>query len=170
MKVILYPAISLDGFITKGPTDSDWVSEEDDAAYQAEIARVGCVIMGRTTYEQYKEDVDGYQDRATFVCTSRPFTPPHEKIVVVTGSPAEILKEVESRGFSEVVLCGGGNTSGRFAKANLIDEIIVSIYPLILGQGIKLFGDYNVNLQLELLSTKPGPEDTTQNHYKVIPS
>jgi dihydrofolate reductase len=170
MKVILYPAVSLDGFITQGATDSDWVNEEDDAQYQKEITRTGCVIMGRTTYEQYKADIDGYDDRTTFVATSKPLTSAHDRIIPVAGSPAEILKEIEARGFTELVLCGGGETNGRFAEAGLIDEIKVSIYPLILGQGIRLFGDYEGGLKLELLSSKQGPEGITQNHYKIIPA
>ncbi len=166
MKVIFYPAISLDGYIAEAGGGSDWVDEQDDALYRKEIEKAGCCIVGRVTYDQYKEDFEE-DGRVTFVCTTHP-EDDTDKVVFVNAEPAKVLEEIEKRGFSSTVLSGGGDTNGRFAEAGLIDEIIISIYPFTLGEGIRLFGDYNIDIKLELLSSKPVVNGIIQNHYKVI--
>ncbi len=168
MKVILYPAITLDGFIAKSDGDSDWVSGADDALYQQAIKEAGCAIVGRTTYEQYKSDFDE-EGRVTFVCTSKCLKSTNENIIFVSGEPEEILQVVKDHGFDSVILSGGGETNARFARAKCIDEIVVSIYPFVMGDGIGLFSDSkNIELKLELISTKKVVDGIIQNHYKVI--
>lgn len=168
MKVILYPAITLDGFIAKTDGDSDWVDEADDALYQQAMKEAGCSIVGRTTYEQFKSDFEE-ENRITFVCTSKPLTSKNKNIIFVSGDPKEILQIVKDHGFSETILIGGGETNAQFARSGCIDEIIVSIYPLVFTDGIGLFGNAkDIELKLELISTKKVVNGIIQNRYKVV--
>lgn len=169
MKVIMYPAITLDGFIAdENGLCADWIEEADDAMYQEAMRKCGADISGSTTYEQYPSDYAARSGIMSFVCTTKTTHQDTDKIKFVSGTPAEILKRVEGYGFSEVILSGGGEINGQFADAGLVDEIIISIYALTLGSGIPLFGSYKPKLKLELLETSTGNEGIVVNQYRVV--
>lgn len=170
MKVTMQPAISLDGFIAKLNGDSDsWVNPADEARYQAEVKRCGALIVGRTTYEQYKEDFKAYGSGVRlFVCTTDKSQKGTNNVTYVNGSADEIIQNISGHGYDELVVCGGGEVNGLLAKAGLVDEIVVSIQPTVLGQGIALFGSHKPQLKLELLSVNQDIEGVVQNHYKVV--
>ncbi len=142
MKVILYNAISIDGFIATPDGNSDWVSENDLPHFKSEIEKAGAIIVGRTSYEQFKGDLFPITGVLNVVMT-------HDKgfaatesagdTLVTTLDPHGILSMLEAKGFTSVVIVGGGKVSASFLAANLIDEIIVDIHPLVIGKGIKIF-------------------------------
>jgi len=86
----------------------------------------------------------------------------------VGGEILAIIRQIEAAGFASAVLSGGGNTNGRFAKAQAIDEIIASIYPLVLGTGLPVFGKWQVQLSLELIGTRRLGAGVIHNRYKVL--
>jgi dihydrofolate reductase len=167
MKVILYPAISLDGFIAHLNGDSDWVTAEDEALFAKEVQNAGCVIVGNRTFKQYKDSIYPIANAITFVCTSQPL-PSTENIKYVTGTVTEILAQVQAAGFTTAILSGGADTNRRFAEAQAIDELIVSSYPQILGRGLSLFGGLEMEVRLELLDTKPLQSGIIQNRYRIL--
>jgi len=169
MKVIMYPSITIDGFIAnlKGECYS-WINPDDEARYEKLVERCSCVLVGRRTYEQYQSDYPSKKDVVTFVCTSQETYKDEEKLKFIHGTPQEMLASIEQASFSEVVLCGGGEVNGLFASHGLIDEIILSINSVSLGEGIPLFGSYKPQLNLELLSTNTDIEGVVQNHYRVV--
>lgn len=166
MKVTLYPALTLDGFIANldGECDS-WIGDDDEAAYDQAIAEAGCVLLGRKTYDQYRESFPMKQG-TTFVHTTHHDYADDDKVKFVHGSPREILDEIASYGFDHVIVGGGGEVNGSLADAGLIDEIIASVYNLTLGEGIRLFGSHNPKLKLKLISAEQG-EGFVKNHYRV---
>lgn len=169
MKVIMYPAITLDGFIAdlNGECYS-WISEEDEALYEQKIADAGCSLVGRKTYEQYIEDYPAENGSTTFVYTHSTDYEDTEKVKFVHGTPQEVLDQIAEQGFSEVILTGGGELNGSFAEAGHINEIIVSIYGVTLGEGIPLFGSHKPKLNLELLSSTQNVPGVVKNHYSVM--
>jgi dihydrofolate reductase len=168
MKTIMQPAISLDGFIAKLDGDSySWVNPNDEARYQDVVERCGCVLVGRKTYEEYIDDFKAYKSVTVYVCTNS-HPKDKESVKYISGDPQELLKTIEQDGFSEVVICGGGEINGLFASAGLVDEIVVSMQPVVLGEGIPLFGSFKPSLKLELISGNEDIKGVTQNHYKVI--
>jgi dihydrofolate reductase len=170
VKVLFYPAISLDGFIAKPDGDSNWVAEEDELIFGEEVRRAGCVIVGRKTFEQYKGIIYPLADATTFVCTSRgdlSNEPANPYLRFVSGEVLEILEQIQAAGFSNAVLSGGAETNGRFADAQAIDEMLVSIYPLFIGSGLPIFGDRDIQLSLELLHTRKLSDGVIQNRYKL---
>ncbi len=168
MKTIMYPAISLDGFIATKDGDDSWVAPEDDARYQKAVEECGCMLVGHKTYELFK---DAFSKSATiFVCTRQQGLVDERNFKFITGTPQEMLEQVEAHGFKEAIICGGGEINGLFASAGLVDEIIVSVCSLTLGEGIPLFGSFTPKLKLELISTNNDVPTTVQNHYQVIRS
>lgn len=120
MKAIMYPAVTLDGFIAdlNGECYS-WISDEDEALYEEAIKKAGCALVGRKTYEQYKEDYPMKNGAMTFVYTAQTGFEDQEKVKFLNGSPEEALQKIESLGFNEVILSGGGDLNGTFAKRDL---------------------------------------------------
>jgi|GEM_PF-182371 len=169
MKVTLYPAITLDGFIAdlNGECYS-WISDEDEEHFTKVIARAGCVLLGRRTYEQYPEDFPPKSGATAFVWTTRTDQQDQERVIFVRGTPQEVLGQIAGHGFSELIVSGGGEVNGALAEADLVDEIIVSIYNVTIGEGIPLFGSHKPKLKLDLLSTTNEIDGIVKNHYKII--
>lgn len=169
MKVIMYPAVTLDGFIA----DLDggcysWISDEDEAFYDAAIKKVGCALVGRKTYDQYIDDFPSKMGTTTFVYTTSGDHKDQDRVKFVSGTPEEVLEKIEALGFTEIILSGGGEANGSFAEAGKVDEIIASIYGVTLGEGIPLFGSHKPKLRLKLLSSSQDVEGIVKNHYKVM--
>lgn len=169
MKVIMYPAVTIDGFIAdiNGECYS-WISDEDEAFYEAAIEKAGCSLIGRKTYEQYIGDFPSKNGSTTFVYTTSNDQQDQDRIKFVRGTPEEVLKQIETHGFTETILSGGGEVNGSFAEAGLVNEVIVSCYGVTLGEGIPLFGSYKPKLKLELLSSNQDVKGIVKNHYRVL--
>lgn len=168
MKVTMYPAITLDGFISdlNGECYS-WISDEDEASYEQVVKQAGCLLIGRKTYEQYQDDYPLKSGATTFIYTHSKDYKDQDKVKFVNGTPEEVLRQIAAQGFSEVIVGGGGEVNGAFAEAGLIDEIIISIYNVTIGEGIPLFGSYKPKLQLKLLATSNEIGGIVKNHYTV---
>ena len=125
MIVIWYPAASLDGYIATPGGDSDWVSEQDEELFQEQMKNAGCVIVGRTTYEQYKDSIYNKDSGVvSYVVTTNTENFKESKSVIpVKPNPKSILERVAADGFKTVILSGGGQTNALFAEAGKIDEI-----------------------------------------------
>jgi len=172
VKILFYPAISLDGFISKLDGDSSWVTEEDEQIFAEEVKKAGCVIVGSITFQQFKDIIYPIKDATTFVCSSRGNLEGSNDpaIKFVSGNAGEIKRQIQAAGFTNAVLSGGAETNGRFAEAQAIDEMLVSIYPHLLGAGLPMFGDRKVQLRLELLATRQLSAGVIQNRYRVLSS
>lgn len=169
MKVIMRPAVTLDGFIADLDGECySWVDPDDEARYEKALLQSGCELVGRKTYEQYIDNYSARTEVTTFVLTSQDTFIDTDKVKFVSGSPQEICNTIRDYGFSELLFCGGGELNGFIASAGLIDEIIMSIHSIILGSGIPLFGSYKPRLNLKLLSTEQSTNGVVRNHYKVI--
>ena len=168
MKVIMYPAITLDGFIADLNGECyTWINSDDEAGYEEAVRKARCVLLGRKTYEQYIDDpID--PNVIKFVYTKK--TDQHDtgNVKFVSGTPQEVIKRITDLGFSELIISGGGEVNGACAGAGVVDEIIVSIYNVVLGEGIPLFGSHKPRLKLKLLSSSQEVEGIVKNHYEVV--
>jgi dihydrofolate reductase len=169
MKVIMHPAVTLDGFIAdlNGECYS-WINEDDEEFYNQAIKKAGCSLVGRKTYDQYIDDYPSKNGSTTFVYTTSEEQKDQDRIKFLRGTPSEVLKQIEAQGFNEVILSGGGEINGSFAEAGLVNEIIVSNYGVTLGEGIPLFGSHKPKLKLSLISTTQDVPGIVKNHYKVL--
>ncbi len=170
MKVKIYNAISIDGFIATPSHNTEWVSDTDWEEFSLQVRNSRAIIMGRKTYEVSGEDFP-YDCELNVVMTSNDELldkKEEEGIWFTDARPKEVLEEIESLGFSETLIIGGGKLNGSFLKAGLVDEIILSVHPLVLGKGIKLFEDEEFSLQLELIGSRVLNQELAQLTYAVM--
>lgn len=151
MKIILLMAMTLDGMIAKrGDHFPDWTGKADKRFFAEMSRRAGAVIMGSRTYDTIGNPLPG---RLNIVMTRRPSRRSGGRNLIFTAqSPRDIVHRLEAEGFTEAVLAGGATVNTLFARAGLIDEIVVTISPKTFGTGISLFSDA-VELDLTLLKT-----------------
>lgn len=171
--VILYIAISLDGYIAKPNDDLSFLSvveqEGQDYGYADFVKSVDAVIIGRKTYD--KVISMGYHfphaDKDTYIITRTP-KPNIGSAKFYTGNLKELVKKLKSQQIKKIYCDGGAEIVNELLKDNLIDEFIISIIPILVGSGTKLFKDGRPEQKLELVSTKQFDKGLTQLHYKRI--
>ncbi len=167
MKVILYMAVTADGFIATKSGDSEWVSEVDVEIFNKKINDCGVLVMGNKTFQQYRGQFFPKPGVINIVVSSKDDLNPEDN-VMFAKSPKEALSEAGKRGFEQVLLIGGGKINASFLKENLIDEIYLDVHPLIFGNGIKLFDAFETNLKVEKIDSVDLGLGQTLLHYKVI--
>lgn len=161
-------AISVNGFIARDNDSTDWVAPTDWRELSSLVSKIGTVIMGKKTYE-FSEDNFPYGDGLNIVMThDKSLVSSSPKLIFTDQSPQEVIKLVQNLGCQNLLIIGGGKINSAFLKNNLINEIYLSIHPLILADGIKLFHDLKIEKKLKLLEVKQLPENLVQLHYSVI--
>lgn len=161
MTVILYMAISADGFIATPKDETPW-SDASWEAFRAFVKTCDVVLLGRHTYEIMRDQDEFINGPEYIVVTSYALfnTGRYQKINIKTK--ADLPKAVK------IGVIGGGELNGRLAKIGVLDEIILDVEPIILGNGIRLFGDHDVKLKLELSSSEKLKSGALHNRYHVI--
>jgi dihydrofolate reductase len=160
-KIILYMAISSDGFIA-GPNDETPWSDEELQSFQAFVRSCDLVLLGSNTYRLMQEQ-DEFVEGATYIVVT------HDK-TLETGNKQKICvtsKEDIPKG-DKIGIIGGGELNGSLAKLGVINELILDIASVQLGSGIRLFGQYDVPLKLQLLGSRRLGSNTIQRHYKIL--
>jgi dihydrofolate reductase len=160
-KTVLYMAISSDGFIA-GPHDETPWSDEAWESLQAFVQSCDYVLLGRRTYEIMSQQ-DEFAAGPTYVVAT------DDPSFDAGDLPTLSIKSAKDMPDAEVIgVIGGGGLNGRLAKLGLINEMILTIEPIKLGGGIKLFGKYDVPLKLELIGSNVLGTNTVQRHYKIV--
>jgi dihydrofolate reductase len=169
MNVILMMVMTADGFIAKdsNQNSTDWSSSEDKDIFIERTKQAGVIIMGLATYKTIGKPLP---NRLNMIMTLNPEveTSIPDKLEFIKGEPHEILSKLEARGFSEVILGGGTTINTLFLKAGLVDEIQVTVEPLLFGGGLTLFKDLDLNQKMELLEVKQLGNSVINLRYKLI--
>lgn len=161
-KTILYIAMSLDGYIAEKNGGVDWLSghnpeEHSQNSYEAFTEEIDTVIMGWNTYYQVVTELSPkkwvYKDFETYVITHRE-KPSDKRIFFVQQSPAELISELKKKDGKDIWICGGANIVWQLMKEQCIDRFHLSIIPIILGGGIRLFDSLPEKFPLRLLETR----------------
>lgn len=153
-----YTAMTLDGFLADEHDNLDWLLsqpiDDDGPGNHADfMAGVGALVMGATTYQwvvdhEVTDDTPWPYSEPAFVFTHRDLESVAPSIRFVAGDPADVEAQVRAAaGDKDVWIVGGGAVAARFADAGMLDDIIVSIAPVTLGAGRRLFdGAYDLIL------------------------
>jgi len=160
MANIVYIATSLDNFIARKDGSIDWLMEipnpdNSDYGFLSFMNRIDCIIMGRSTFETVAAFREWPYTKPVFVLSSSLKEVPVElKDVaeIIQGNLRELLASLKTRGMKDLYI-DGGKTIQSFLKLDLIDELIITRIPIILGSGIPLFGDMDVEIKFDLIST-----------------
>ncbi len=161
-KVVLFIAMSLDGYIADKSGGVDWLNGEDENAksvdtYSAFIKNVDTVIMGWNTYHQVVTELSPlewpYSGLTSYIITNRTRSSSGE-IIFISKSPCELVQQLSQEKGKDIWICGGADIIHQLMQKNLIDIYYISIIPTILGNGIPLFGPIGSELKLKLVNTQ----------------
>lgn len=169
MKVILYMATTVNGFIAKPDDSADFITKVESESYVSNVLDAGALIIGRRTYgilSTQPEFQEFLKAKVKIVAVSHNDFKVADSNHAVAHSPKEALALVN--GFQKVIVAGGGTLDASFLEENLIDEIYLDIEPAVLGKGIPLFNGGDFEKRLKFLSSKNFSEDEIQLHYRVL--
>lgn len=173
-KVILYSAVSLDGFIAREDGSIDWLSfiesPNEDHGYKAFYQQISVTLMGRKTYEQVLgfPGQFPYSETTNYVF-SRQKQPSNDLVHFIPDQAEEFVKRLKEQTGKDIWLIGGAELNTVLLNAGLIDEMILSIIPIVLGKGISLFGRQAIEQQFKHMNTKTFPTGCVQIQYTKLP-
>ena len=174
-KIVYYVAISIDGFISGLNDDiSGFVGTGNGVdKYLADLANFDTVIMGRNTYEfGYKYGLrpgqPAYPNMKHYIFTDNLKLENLSKQLEVKNLDLTEIDKLKMHEGTDIYLCGGGQFAGWLLDNKKIDTLKLKLNPLILGQGIKLFGNSNSNYKLELLETADYENGLQIMTYNII--
>ena len=169
-KLLLYISASLDGYIATEAGDLDFLSsvaqEGEDYGYYDFVKSVDTVIIGRKTYEKVISMGFEYPhvDKDVYIITRTP-RPDVGTFKFYSGDLTELVQGLKKMPGKNIYCDGGAEIVQKLLQANLIDEIIISIIPFLLGGGIRLFKEGRPMQKLKLISSKQFEMGLVQLHY-----
>jgi dihydrofolate reductase len=172
-KLSLFIATSLDGYIAKPNDDLSFLKlvekEGEDYGYAEFTANIDTIILGRRTYDWVLREIGTSHydngERNVYVIT-RTERQSVGKTKFYTGNLNELVQQLKSENGKNIYCDGGAEIVNELLMSDLIDELIVSIVPVLVGNGIRLFKDGRPEQQLELVNTKAFDTGLIQLHYK----
>jgi len=172
-KSILYIATSLDGYIAKPNDDLSFLSiveqKGEDYGYSGFLETIDTVIIGRRTFDWVVNEVGKYPDENKKVyIISRTSKQEQGLFSYYSGSIKDLILRLKSEPGKNIFINGGAQLVNKMLKDNLIDELIISIIPVLLGNGIRLFQEFEPEYPLKLISSKEFKKGLIQLHYKIL--
>jgi len=173
MKNAVFIATSLDGYIADSNGGIDWLHatpnpDNIDMGYLDFMAQTDALIMGRTTYETVLGfGIDWPYTKPVFVLSTTLQTIPENlkgKVELVNGELKSVLVHIHSKGYKNLYI-DGGSTIQSFLREDLIDEMIITKIPILLGGGIPLFGELKQPLNFACTSSQIFLDKIVQNHF-----
>ena len=175
--ISVYIGLSLDGFIARPNGDIDWLTHEryvvpgEDMGYQAFFDTVDALVMGRATFEKVLTFGEWpYADKRVFVLSHNPNLIPDklaDRAEVVSGSPAGVLRYVAEQGVRHIYL-DGGQVIQQFLRDGLVNELTLTRLPVLIGQGLPLFGPLPQDFHLRHIETRTFTTGLVQSRYAVV--
>lgn len=172
----VFIATSLDGYIAGKNGEIDWLHsipnpKNNDMGFVKFMEGVDALIMGRNTFELVCSfDVEWPYNRPVFVLSATLNSIPEkfqDKAEIINGTLQEVLSAIHEKGHSQLYIDGGA-TIQSFLKEDLIDELIITTIPILLGGGISLFGDLPKSLAFKHVESKVFLNQIVQNHYRRV--
>jgi len=158
-KVVLFIAMSLDGYIAAEEDSLEWlfqVEGEGDNGYSEFYETIDTIILGRRTYDWIiNQDGDNfpYKDAKCYVY-SNSCTGKNEFVEFINEEPVSFVRRIKEGEGKNIWIVGGGNLLQDFIKQDLVDEFIITVAPVLVGSGIPLFHKMDIQKELQLLSLK----------------
>lgn len=172
----VFIATSLDGYIADKNGGLGWLRsipnpDEEDMGYLEFISGIDALVMGRTTFETVLGfDVDWPYTKPVFVLSNKLTALPEthkDKAFLVRGTLQEVLELIHKKGYHKLYI-DGGTTIRNFLKEDLIDEMVLTTIPILLGGGASLFTELPHPLTFELVETRTYLNQVTQCAYQRV--
>lgn len=165
MKTFIIAVLTADGLIAEGTDQksTDWTSKEDKKFFRDRTKEAGVIVLGHNTYKTIGRPLPErlnivYADRGENI----------EGVEITQKEPAELISDLEKRGFKEIAICGGTTIFTMFMEAGLVDKIYITIEPVAFGTGMTLFNKKFDAKKLELVSMQKLGEETVLLEYDVV--
>lgn len=175
MNVILALVASTDGKTTNGADGKTyhWNSPEDQKHFQQVIAENEVIIMGRKTYEDAKDSMTLSPDKLRIVMTHNPENFQQDAVAgqleFTDLSPKELIQRLESEGKQKVLLASGAGLNGLFLEAGLVDQLWITLEPLLFGSGNGMLSSIQSEIALKLISVEQlNSQGTLLLKYQVL--
>lgn len=161
-KVVLYIAMSLDGYIADRQKTVNWIKGQDDSeemqdTYSPFFDGIDTVVMGKRTYEQITTELSPgkwpYAGATTYVLTHDASMADTKDIKFTHTDPCRLIDILKEETGKNIWICGGADVVNQLLKEDSIDMFHISIIPTILGGGIKLFEEIGDAINLSLVDT-----------------
>ena len=171
MNASVFIGTSLDGFIARANGDLDFLPPGggEPHGYAEFMATVDALVIGRKTFETVLAfDAWPYGEKPVFVLSTRPLAPAPLGAAVerLSGVPADIVSQLATRGIRHIYV-DGGVTVQRFLQAGLIQRLIITRVPVLIGTGIPLFGALQHDIHLKHIATRQYASGLVQSEYVV---
>jgi dihydrofolate reductase len=172
MKTTAYIGTSLDGFIARKDGDIDWLTQfenqEVNQNYEEFINAIDAILIGRGTFEKVLTFPSWPYNKNVFLLSNQIKQIPDnlkEKVIILSMEPKKVLDYLSNKGFSNIYV-DGGKVIQSFLKENLIDELIITRVPILIGSGIPLFGELDNDLQFKHIQTNVYSNGLVKSQYK----
>jgi dihydrofolate reductase len=172
MKCSVFVGVSVDGFMARQNDDLDFLppSGGEPHGYDEFIASVDAIVIGRKSFEKVLTMSPWpYDKKRVVVLSSRKLDLSVVKGGVVeqmSGTPSEIVAQLASTGAQHLYI-DGGVTVQRFLRAGLIQRLVITRVPVLIGEGIPLFGALDRDIRLEHVATRAYPSGLVQSEYRI---
>lgn len=171
-KVISNVAMSLDGYIAEPDGNISFLSKVEkageDYGYSDFIKNIDTIIVGRKTYDKILSIGFKYPDDKDVYIITREEKPDHQKLKFYSGPIKKLISELKAKEGKNIFCDGGSEIINQLLMDNLIDEFIISIIPVILGDGIPLFKNKTPKKNLKLISCQKFDTGLVQLHYSKM--
>lgn len=145
-KVVLFIATSIDGYIAGKDGNTDWLYTDGDYGYPAFYYSIDTTIMGYNTFDFIRQFPEfPYSEKKNYVFSRKERPADNNPVEFVLGDVISFVKKLKTQEGKNIWLVGGGQINSLLLNANLIDQMIISVHPIALGKGIKLFHEESLN-------------------------
>lgn len=170
MIVSLLAAMSADGYIAQSPDQKSttWTSKEDREWFVQKTKEIGVVVMGRATFDTINKALPG---RRIIVITSNPEKHQHRVVAGVEFSalsPKELLAKLEAEGVKHVALAGGAKVYTQWLKEGLVNEVFLTVEPVLFGNGISFTGASEEAIDMRLMDMYRLGAESVLLQYNVL--
>ena len=166
-EVSYFVACSLDGFIARMDESFDWLFTDDDYGFAEFYRSVDCVVMGRKTFDVSLNFVEyPYAGKQAYVFSRHLTDSPIAEAEFVTEDPARFVKKIKQQPGGRIWVVGGGEIAAGLLQAGLIDEMVLTVHPITLGQGVPLFERHGVETRWSVYSTRSYQNGLVQITYR----
>lgn len=166
-KIVLNLCTSLDSYIEGGNEEIDWCFTDQDYGMTDFLNRIDTIFFGRKSYEQLVRELPNAFSDKKKVVFSKTLNTNDNSLNIISENLEEEVKTIQNSPGKDIWLFGGASLTSSMINANLVDELIISVHPLILSNGKPLFIDIKNRRKLTLIDNKTYSTGLVQLYYKI---
>ncbi len=176
-KITVHMVASLDGYIARKDGSVNWMESHDyfeggkvltDEAIQQYLKQIDCYVIGSSTYEHALKLGWPYGDKPVYVLTRRKLNSERTNVIFWSASAKQLIHEQLRTQYQNIWMAGGARLTQSFIQQKLADYLIVSLLPVILGDGVPFFARQEISHQLRLEEVTPYEDGMVELCYSLI--